>query len=458
MSSEQTPKSTAEASAAAADRDFDITDLVKDRIDGACGHGATWLSPYRTLAEDEEPSLDAQQNDPEPPPGGFEYAEHRFLGNQLIFKYMGPKSETDRTPDGKEVDRRGYELPLKTLGKGNDVLYLTYGEISALAGDFYGTMKPISDGKTDQDRRDRFMAAFNTLADNPDDQPRDARQLLKHLRAEIEGVEKAIRDKKDPSTYYKAGEGLAGMKAIDELIKGRHFPSYSELLKINWDHFGDDARTAYTTGHAAAIHWAASGEWTVDRLVEAYAMNAFADHYLQDLFSSGHMRVPRRVLHGYEGLADVLANLMHDEDCAIGLTVSNKNGMSWTAYGDKRLLDADNKANLLNCQAAMQISAREVYDAWKGRKELAPSAFAVWNLVPTKESAMAKDTGHFAPLFLLGPKQDWNDLWRRKSLKNRRNWEHTKSWTTLDTLWKAKVTKAYLWRYPIRLDPQIETD
>lgn len=89
--------------------------------------------------------------------------------------------------------------------------------------------------------------------------------------------------------------------AIDKLIKGRHYPGYKDLLLINWDHFGDDARTAYTTGHSAAISWAASGKWMVDRLVEAYAINSFANHYLQDLFSAGRLRTPRRVLHGYMG-------------------------------------------------------------------------------------------------------------------------------------------------------------
>ena len=71
--------------------------------------------------------------------------------------------------------------------------------------------------------------------------------------------------------------------------------TYLGLSLINWDHFGNDARTAYSTGHSAAIDYArqAGSSWDV-----AYAMNAFADHYLQDLFSAGHLRNPRRDLHG----------------------------------------------------------------------------------------------------------------------------------------------------------------
>ncbi|KFG84694.1 phosphatidylcholine-hydrolyzing phospholipase C [Metarhizium anisopliae] len=197
--------------------------------------------------------------------------------------YMKPKSERDSTPDGKEVELRAYKLPLLKLGQGN-VLKLTYGQISALAGDFYGTSNPISSGKSDDERKKFFFDAYHTLANNPQDQHKDAQILLRHLQKEIDEALLA-----------------STVDAIDKLIKGRHYPGYKDLLLINWDHFGDDARTAYTTGHSAAISWAASGKWMVDRLVEAYAINSFANHYLQDLFSAGRLRTPRRVLHGYMG-------------------------------------------------------------------------------------------------------------------------------------------------------------
>jgi len=30
----------------------------------------------------------------------------------------------------------------------------------------------------------------------------------------------------------------------------------------------------------------------------AYAMNVFSDHFLEDSFAAGHIRVPREILHG----------------------------------------------------------------------------------------------------------------------------------------------------------------
>ena len=75
---------------------------------------------------------------------------------------------------------------------------------------------------------------------------------------------------------------------------GRPAPmlSYFDLVKIKWDHFGQDARITYNAGHGAAIDVALKGG--NDNLVLAYAMNALADHYFEDSFSAGHLRNPRR--------------------------------------------------------------------------------------------------------------------------------------------------------------------
>lgn len=83
-------------------------------------------------------------------------------------------------------------------------------------------------------------------------------------------------------------------------------PSYLRLGAINLDHFGQDARTAYNTGHAMAMRHASKASPTRDPKMSAeerqvyldvsYRMNAFADHFLEDQFASGHLRTPRRHL------------------------------------------------------------------------------------------------------------------------------------------------------------------
>lgn len=112
-------------------------------------------------------------------------------------------------------------------------------------------------------------------------------------------------------------------------------PGYAGISLINWDHFGAAARLAYDAGHFAALAAAAGGD-----LLGAYAMNAFADHYLEDSFSAGHMRVPRKLLHDDLAVSDLCAQFMHGEDNAIGLSVVNPKGENWTAYGDDYLSEA----------------------------------------------------------------------------------------------------------------------
>ncbi|MCC6993309.1 MAG: DUF4157 domain-containing protein [Deltaproteobacteria bacterium] len=74
---------------------------------------------------------------------------------------------------------------------------------------------------------------------------------------------------------------------------------YAELAD-NADHFGAEGQTAYENEHAQAL---------VDSYFEAYegagggggarAREAFAHHYLNDLFAAGHIRTPRREIQDY---------------------------------------------------------------------------------------------------------------------------------------------------------------
>jgi hypothetical protein len=74
-----------------------------------------------------------------------------------------------------------------------------------------------------------------------------------------------------------------------------------------------------TWRHAVACQMAASGE-TNDTLMFAYAMNAFADHFLEDSFSAGHMRTPRRYCHTGGISGDRCAKVCHK--CASVLLIA----------------------------------------------------------------------------------------------------------------------------------------
>lgn len=206
---------------------------------------------------------------------GFEYTEHSYIGDSIKLTFV----------DGETVAASSHRFRLP------NGLNLTYGQINVLAGDFYGTHHPITDGRDDHDCSTRFLAAYDTLAKGGPRQPKEANDILAVLQAEVDTVNNALTQHRDPSVAYSTLPDVTSR--LEEITSDRSdIPSYVGLAQINWDHFGVDARMAYNTGHAIAIQKAIDGD-----LEGAYALNAFADHFLQDSFSSGHLRTPRRHLH-----------------------------------------------------------------------------------------------------------------------------------------------------------------
>lgn len=137
----------------------------------------------------------------------------------------------------------------------------------------------------------------------------------------------------------------------------------------------------------------------------------------------------------------VLSKLMHDEDNAIGLSVKNPAGETWTAYGDKRGLDEENNDNMVRCLKALQVSADEIYSAWKSKTAPSKSNYGAWTQAPTLESA--KGLQILAPLFI-----DKNN--RRSTITNRRNWSFTTNWSFFKTA--LDCVNSGWWKYPITID------
>lgn len=290
----------------------------------------------------------------------WEGAEHTYLGDQATLHFASGNTPAAKTP---------LHLP--------NGLALTYGQIVALGGDFFGLPDaPISD---DPKPPARFLAAFGTLA-NQAGAIADVPRILQIMQTEIDAVNQAIKQGKQPSTVYAAlGDSLnkqynvatGGGSVISDLWPMGRF---LQLALTNWDHFGTHAMAAYTMGHRAAMAQAIAARTAPDaaatrsQLELAYAMNAFADHFLTDLFSSGHLRTPREELYHATAFGPIigshLAKFMHDEDSCWGLTVQNDLGRQWTAYGDKKLLDTVNTVNAGLVEQAVQTSVDEIYDAY----------------------------------------------------------------------------------------------
>lgn len=351
---------------------------------------------------------------------GFEYAEHCFLGDAVILILS----------DGRTITAK--DAPFKLYNG----LEVTYGEINGLAGDFYGTYDPISDGSNEQQQLDRFLSAYQTLSTAGPRQPSEAIALLTVLNQEVDAVNTALHNHEDPSVAYSKLKDETW--EFERITWGRSgIPGYLGLARINWDHFGADARTAYNAGHSTALEAAVKGN-----LEDAYTLNAFADHFLEDSFSAGHLRTPRRLLHSKRNpSADICAKFIHDEDCAIGISVQNPDGQRWMVYGDKRALDTVDEDNKKRCLAAVQASADEIYHAWKTQRKPDRGEYKAWNHAATLDSATGNQT--LAPLFK-------SNNQRRQTITNRYNWIFTSDWWYATTA--ALCKNSGWWKYPITID------
>lgn len=270
----------------------------------------------------------------------------------------------------------------------------SYGQILALAGDFVGNPRaPICEGATEAERKVRFANAAKEMSVDPN----EIATILRMINEEVEALNKAIqRGDGKPSDVYKQF-GIARELEFNRVTKGR----YLNLAATNFDHFGDGAVAAYKAAHAVALGRAEdAGKGALSqpgvpwKLETAYFLNAFADHYLSDLFSAGHLRTDRVKLHiwstvGIPGTeimcGDYLAKFVHDEDSRYGLNVENERGDHWRAYGDNRYFDKENQKNRQFCEEAVQVSIQEIYQAYQA-KNGAP-VYGALKLIPNLTKA-----------------------------------------------------------------------
>jgi len=132
---------------------------------------------------------------------------------------------------------------------------LTYGQMVALAGDYFGSLDKIRD-----------------LAKTPDGQAR-----LKWTR------------------WWALN--LGSEPPLDEAVKRQVKDDYYSLATKNMSHFaaGGTAKSHYEEMHKQALGAAFTSGATGDAVkwADAMATEAFSNHYLTDMFSAGHVRTPR---------------------------------------------------------------------------------------------------------------------------------------------------------------------
>jgi hypothetical protein len=374
-----------------------------------CGHSAATAVPPQQPADGFLPQFDT--------------AEHAIIVWGLKLQTEAGQLDAARTP-----------LPVgETLH-----FSLTYGQFIALGGDFYGD--PNHPVCTSPDPKAQFAKNFASMA--------NAKTEVQAILAvadkyEFGPIARAVGQNWQPSGVYA---GLPTTpphqvsdedRAFDEATGGTSVKNgrYLNLAFTNFDHFGLDAITCYRAGHLLAQQTAAAARRLPDppararALLLAYAMNAFADHFLTDLFAAGHMRAPRRKLfesaenYATQIGAGLCAKQMHDEDNKFGVWVTNAIGDTWVAYGDARYRDRWNAAGRVIVKAAVQQSMNDVWLSFQSGGVIDPAADNVLkytaNVItaivnPDRAKQQRDDPKNWAPLFWWDPSR--NIIMRRDGL------------------------------------------
>jgi hypothetical protein len=192
-------------------------------------------------------------------------------------------------------------------------LTLQYGEIVALAGDYFGCEE--------------------------------------ELRAEMTPkIAEAIRD------ITEGTPGAPGNSGTNVLSTHRGWFEYLKLAYRNQTHFTPRNWVTYARHHATALQHALARSYD-----DALIANAFADHFLSDAFASGHLRVPRDGLKGILGVP--ASRSMHDEENTNGLWVQDLTGNVWRAYGDDNL--GRNPVHVVMTAYAVGLSQQRIHRAYR---------------------------------------------------------------------------------------------
>ena len=409
----------------------------------------------------------------------YDSCEHEDIAHNVKLRFYG----RGRNPELHNANEKNLNFIRIKLHSHNtrsilllntEELFLTFGKISALAGDFYGVPEqPITlEEETElykitDDRKQRAIAAFNTIGEWKFEHIGKIKSILmrnlKYLNDERMQIENNGKITKTERYGVIAYHGLED--AICENYKNdkhsfayfmatdpEHGPYLMKLLENNYDHFQPYAKVTFEVFHTLALEEAKKARDVhltpneKNQVLEtAYALEAFGCHFLGDCFASGHMRTPRRILPKstfFEPIGHLLCNKMHDEDNEHGLRVTSRYAIekgipSWMAYGDKMLHNTTNSTNFKFAQNAVQLAVDEVFRASQSTEpEMSINHSKVFDFIPYIDPKEKNNT----PMFQVRSMDE--KVCRRTELGNLQCQQQLNdNWIAAETLTKLELCK-----------------
>ena len=274
----------------------------------------------------------------------WDYGEHKELGEAAFLKVM--KRLIDSGYFNQSSDASAFLenfLQMKYDAQFNNYYFInlshedntiTYGTLNALSGDHTDNPLDLNEFLRYRESvlnrivklQSEYSSKYETGAPNMEVLGKDFKYLLLALT--------------DLSHFHDYGTPL--LKQISEfnkkLILKLESPSsadtvMNELKKTN-------SINKYVSIHTFAIWLAEKAGTYVEKNSErakelmyyAIIFNSFADHFLEDIFASGHMVVNRSLLSGI-----INNRALHDFYNEDGVNVANLKGETWKQYGDGKL-------------------------------------------------------------------------------------------------------------------------
>lgn len=305
----------------------------------------------------------------------WDYAEHRKIGDRamsLMPRYLVENGifDDEATADKTLLtllnmshmqDSHAYAM--------NELTQLpnivTYGTLCGLAGDHVENPLLLETGLQTHFSKTNRTLALETKAMEEFLTGASSKELLDiNLAYGILAI-------KDLSHFYAYGKSMNDhLKMIDvDLIRRLSHPSEVNAIfgKLN----NLPSMSKYFCIHIFAMHLAQEAgkemrkgdqEMASNLMFYATMYEAFAEHFLQDSFASGHQMVRR----GFSATAVSNNKSLHDFYNTIPVQTANMKGQTWSAYGDKRLNQNDEKYKSANDYRNIRVTQKHPYTLEKG--------------------------------------------------------------------------------------------
>ena len=276
----------------------------------------------------------------------WDFAEHRKIGDRamilmperLVAAGLFPNEAAfyallDTVLD-VHLSEDGRSFVLNELSQAPN--QVTYGTLCGLAGDHVSNPLLLETGL-----QAHYSKTNRTLLLEAD--------AMQHFQTGANSVELlkvnlayGVMAIKDLSHFYSYGDDLNDhLRKIDaELIRALASPANANDTFAKLDRLPSMSKyfcihifATYLAEEAGKAHLAGDAHAASDYLFYAMLYEAFAEHFLQDSFASGHQMVRR----GFGASAVSNNKALHDFYNTIPVQTANLKGETWASYGDKRL-------------------------------------------------------------------------------------------------------------------------